>query len=299
MEGACRICGSEKSAPWLDRGQWHYRVCADCSAVWLDPLPAESWDEAFYDQGYFAGGGRGGYQDYLADEAQHRTNGRARIALARQFGATAPGTWLDVGCAAGFTLDEARNAGFRSHGVELSAWARTVASNRLGLQTFKTLTEARDKLAGEVDVLSFFQVLEHMRDPVAALENARACLQPAGLLLIETWDRGSNLARFFGRHWQQIAPPSVLWLFDRSSLAHALNRAGFSKWQFLGTSKRISLGCALGILADKEPRFVGRALRALGRSALRKVAITYRLGDLVTVAATVTNDDSGLSGNNP
>lgn len=285
MGGACKICGSQRSVPWLERDAWRYRACSNCSAVWLDPLPAEDWAEEFYDQGYFTGGGRGGYQDYLADEEQHRINGKARVALGRRFGANPRGTWLDVGCAAGFTLDEARKEGFTALGVEPSPWARKVASERFGLSVSKTFAEPRRALGGRIDIASFFQVLEHIRDPVAALAEAHACLRPGGLLLIETWDRGSTIARLFGRHWQQITPPSVLWLLNRNSLTHALERAGFRARAILGTSKRVSLVCALGILADKEPRLLGPALRALGRSAPRRFAITYSLGDLISVAA--------------
>lgn len=285
MAGDCGICGSEQSAPWLERGGWRYRGCSVCSAVWLDPLPAEDWLEGFYDRAYFSGGGRGGYQDYLADETQHRINGKSRVALGYRFGATPPGTWLDVGCAAGFTLEEARRQGFTAVGVEISSWARNVAVERFGVPVFATLVEARRALEGRIDIVSFFQVLEHTRDPVAALVDAYACLRPGGLLLIETWDRGSNLARLFGRHWQQITPPSVLWLLDRRSLAHAVERAGFRPGAILNTSKRVSVIWALGILAEKEPRFFGPALRALGRSALRRLAITYNLGDLISIAA--------------
>lgn len=294
MPAPCGICGSEKSAPWLERGGWSYRCCAECSAVWLDPLPAESWAEEFYDQRYFAGGGRGGYHDYLADEAQHRINGRARIALGRRFGAAPPGIWLDVGCAAGFTLDEARKEGFTAVGVELSAWARKFAADRFELTVFTTVAEARLSLKGQTDIVSLFQVLEHMRDPVAALADAHACLRPGGLLLIETWDRGSRLARLFGKHWQQITPPSVLWLLNRRSLARALDRAGFRIRSMHATSKRVSVVCALAILAEKKPRLFGTALRVFGRSALRGLALTYSLGDLISVAAVAEKHGSAI-----
>ena len=299
MSASCGICGSTEGAPWLDRGQWRYRRCAGCAAVWLDPLPALDWAETFYDLGYFAGGGRGGYRDYLADEAQHRSNAQARVAFARLVGAIPPATWVDVGCATGFTLDEARKAGFTVLGVELSAWARGVARERFGLKVVPTLGEARRGLPGQADVVSLFQVLEHLPDPLAALRDARACLRPNGLLIVETWDRGSFVARLFGRYWQQITPPSVLWLLDRKNIAHALERAGFRPPEIVRTSKRVSLGWVLGILADKAPGVFGPALRALGRSGLHRLGISYGLGDLVFVAASPANGDTGSPAGKP
>lgn len=289
MSGRCGICGSNRSAPWRDCGAWRYRACAGCTAIWLDPLPADNWAETFYDRGYFAGGGRGGYIDYLADELQHRSNARSRVALARRFGAAPPGAWLDVGCATGFTLDEAHAAGFAVLGVELSAWARGVASERFGLNVVPTLDEARRALPHGSDVVSLFQVLEHLRDPLAALRDARACLRPNGLIIIETWDRSSLVARFLGRYWHQITPPSVLWLLDRKSLTLALERAGFRPLAIVHAVKKVSVGWVLGVLAEKSPRFLGPALRALARSGLQRLEIPYGLGDLVFVVAAAAN----------
>jgi len=285
MNNPCRICDSADSTPWLQRGEWRYRLCKACSAVWLDPLPAENWAESFYDQGYFVGEGRGGYRDYLADEVQHRRNARSRLALARRSGAESPGRWVDLGCAVGFTLDETRRAGFTVLGVEASSWARSMAREKFGLPVFATLADARREMTGPATVVSMFQVLEHLPDPVGALKEARACLRPGGLLLIETWDRGSLVARLFGRYWQQITPPSVLWLLDRKSLAYSLEKAGFRVTAILRTSKRVSVGWVLGLLAEKLPRILVPAIRFLERSALGKLGFSYRLGDLVTIVA--------------
>lgn len=285
MIETCGICGSRKSFPWLEHGKWRYRACAECSAVWLDPLPSDGWAETFYDQRYFTGGDHGGYADYLADEEHHRVNARARIALARRFGAVPPGVWLDVGCAAGFTLDEARKAGFCVLGAEPSAWARAVARERFALDIFPTISDVQRKSAGQIDVASLFQVLEHMREPVAALRTARDCLRPGGTLIVETWDRGSLVAQLCGRYWQQITPPSVLWLLDRKNLAHMLVCSGFRQQAIVRTSKRVSVGWALGLMAQKAPRVLAPALRALGQSGLGRLGVSYRLGDLVSVVA--------------
>lgn len=283
---ACRICGSSDTSRWLTRGDWHYRSCASCSAVWLDPLPDAAWAREFYDSGYFSGGGKGGYQSYLADESQHRSNARDRVAVACCMRPSARGGWLDVGCAVGYTLDEARRAGYAPLGVELSDWARNIARDRYNLDVMSSLAEVRRLRPRPVGVVSFFQVLEHMRDPVEALRDVRSILSPGGLLLIETWDRGSTMARLCGRYWQQITPPSVLWLFDRKSLAHLFDRTGFRLISMRRSAKRVGLGWALGQVADKSPSAIRHVLRSLAASVLGRLSFRYGLGDLITVVAT-------------
>jgi SAM-dependent methyltransferase len=202
---------------------------------------------------------------------------------------------VDLGCAVGFTLDESRRAGFTVLGVEMSPWARNVARESLGLPVCPTLAEANREISGKAAVLSMFQVLEHLPDPVAALKEAHACLRPGGMLLIETWDRGSLVARLFGRHWQQITPPSVLWLLDRQSLTHSLESTGFRVSALLRTSKSVSVGWGLGLLAEKMPTIFAPLFRLLDRSAISRLGVRYRMGDLVTVVAVAL----GGSGDTP
>ena len=72
------------------------------------------------------------------------------------------------------------------------------------------------------------QVLEHLVDPLGALRAVHRSLRPEGHLRIETWDRSSLVARLLGARWQQVTPPSVLWLFRGDDLAAVLGAAGFA-----------------------------------------------------------------------
>lgn len=285
MTDVCGVCGASGRRDWVQKGRWTYRACSRCSAVGLSPLPEPGWADSFYDIGYFRGGGRDGYLDYTADEAQHRANGRRRIRWAQRYGAVAGSAWLDAGCAVGYTLDEARKEGYEVAGVELSEWAAGIAREQLKLCVKRSIPEALACRGSRFGVVSFFQVLEHLPDPMAALAEARASLQPGGLLVVETWDRGSAAARLFGRHWQQIAPPSVLWFFDRPSLKHMVESAGFSLLAIERSSKQITLGWAAGLMADKVPSALRGGLRMMASSPIGRWRVNYGLGDLVTLVA--------------
>ena len=283
--GACGTCGAADVTPLFRKNGHRYVVCGQCEGAWVYPMPAPAETRAVYDESYFRGGRNGGYLDYARDAELHRRNGRRRLALIRAAGVTGPGSLVDVGCALGFFLDEARAAGWDVHGVDISAWALEEAGRRFGLETSETLGSlARDR-PGTVDIVTFFQSLEHVSNPAAALRAAYACLKPGGHLVIETWDRGSRIARFLGRHWQQVSPPSVLHLFTRRGLDELLARAGFHAHAMRSTRKLVSLGFVGNLLRQKYPRAGGLVHAATCQPGLRTRALRYGLGDLMTVVA--------------
>ncbi len=282
---ACPACGCRVRHPLFAPGGYRYVECPGCGLAHLDPLPTDDEARANFPDGYFAGAIPGGYDDYLADEMLHRANARERLALLEQRGARAPGRLLDVGCAHGFFLDEACRAGWRGEGVEVSAGAAEFARTRLGLDVTDDLAGVAAHQPGAFDVVTIFQVLEHVGSPAEMLGLARRCLRPSGTLVIETWDRSSLVARALRSHWQDVAPPSVIWLFDRHSLGLLLGTAGFGAGEMHHTAKRVSMRFVASLLDDHGGAFgpIGRAIR---RSPLRERSFRYRLGDLVTVVAT-------------
>jgi hypothetical protein len=75
-----------------------------------------------------------------------------------------------------------------------------------------------------VSTAAAIHVLDHLLDPLRALQDIRAVLEPEGVVLLVTHDASSFLARALGRRW----PPFTLQhphLFTPRSLASILRRA--------------------------------------------------------------------------
>jgi SAM-dependent methyltransferase len=275
----CPGCGGGAWLPLFSPRGFTYVVCPSCGTGRLDPLPSASAAALHYEESYFTDPSTGGYADYVGEEPLHRRNARARLA---RIAKACPGaaSAVDVGCATGVFLDEARMAGYRHvEGVEVSDHARRLAAGR-GLAVVEDL----DAVAGPVDLVSFFQVLEHMVAPGEALRQAARIVRPGGAVVIETWDRGSWIARAMGRRWQQVTPPTVIWLFTKPGLRGALEAAGFGDVSIRATSKAITPAMALGQVGGKMGR-MGRPVMSAARSRPARVAIPYYLGDLITVTA--------------
>lgn len=279
----CPACGHDGHGRAISVRGYQYLICSRCGSARLDPLPSLGAGD-LYDQGYFFQSLQGGYQDYGADELLHRRNARERLARIEANGVAPPGRILDVGCAHGFFLDEALRRGWRTSGVEISPYAGPIARSR-GHEVFETLDAALREGAGRFDAVSFFQVLEHLPDPAAALRAAAALLRPGGLLIVETWDLSSWTARLSGKRWQQIYPPTVIHLFTRAGLFDLAARTGFVEGKIGRTTKLVSAGTVLGQVGSRLAR-AGRPLLRLARSAwIASRALRYPGDDLVILLA--------------
>jgi SAM-dependent methyltransferase len=279
---ACLACGSRSSRPLFTTHGYCYVECTRCRLAHLDPVPEEHEARAIFDDSYFTGGVSGGYDDYLADEALHRANAQLRLAILNSLGIVPPRRLLDIGCAHGFFLDEARGSGWCGRGVDVSSAAAAYASRCFGLHIAEDLAGAAH--GAPYDVVTLFQVLEHVASPLQMLEQAHGELTPTGTLMIETWDRGSVIARLARSQWQVVAPPSVVWLWDRRSLAVLLGSAGFDITSLRRTTKQVSLRFVSSLLNRRGD--IGRISRLLERSPLRDRSLRYNLGDLITITAT-------------
>jgi SAM-dependent methyltransferase len=115
--------------------------------------------------------------------AEARSLARAELALGLlERASIRGGTLLDVGCGPGWTLERFSRAGFTARGVEASPAAAARARER-GL-TVEVLDLESDPLPAGFDLLTAFEVLEHVRDPLRLLRSMAGALAPGGRLLI-------------------------------------------------------------------------------------------------------------------
>ena len=286
-EPGCPACGEILHRHLFTVDGANYVTCLACGLAWIDPLPSEADLLANFTPSYFEGTQRsGGYNDYAADERLHRRNARRRLAhVAKYRGGLEPRTMLDIGCAYGYALDEARAQRWSVVGVE-PATAAAQRARELGLLVVPDTDAALAEHPEGFDVITMCQVLSHVADPVSAVAAAAKALKPGGVLFIETWRRDAFLARVAGRRWHVISPPTVVWLETSASIRGLLDRAGLEVVGWTRGHKTVSLGLVASILDDQElPPLVGRVARRLERSRWARASLVYPFADLVWVTA--------------
>lgn len=259
----CRACGAPGRAEFVKRG-FVIASCAACGCHFVpDPVP----DPARYDEDYFAGAGECGYGGYLQDRPLILANFARRARWIAGLGAGA--RVLDVGAAYGFFVAAARAEGFDAIGLEPVPPCATFAARELGVEVRTGLIETADLEPASFDVVTMFDVIEHLADPAAALRRIRTLLAPDGLLVAETGDLGGLLRRVVGSGWYYYDPPQHLTYFSVASLGHLLRATGFEEPSSVGhLGREVSarnffhqLGRALG-----GP--LGAASQAVARSPL-------------------------------
>jgi SAM-dependent methyltransferase len=251
---ACRNCGSPRSVPRYEfrSVEKTIRECSACKLMVLDPLPTEEELARVYNDGYFDNTALTegdvsrvyGYVDYIAERI-HKQRGYADICRRLQR-FVVPGTsrrpkLLDYGCGLGFFLDSAFEAGFEVYGLEFNRYAIEYMRKRYAYP----VSHSADPAPRETyDVLTMFDVIEHLREPFATLEEVRGLLSDNGVIVISTMDSTSLTSRLMGRRLEDFRRISEhLFFFSRSNLTAILRRHGFDvlETRSLGHSFEIRL----------------------------------------------------------
>ena len=223
---ACNVC--ERKQPELLYRKDGFAIvrCAGCGLVYTGEDPAQIDFAQLYGEAYYTGGSDQVFADYIGQEAARRASARRKLWGLRL--RKSSGRLLDVGCAAGFFLAEARRY-FEVSGVELSEFSSRHAREKLQLNVITGTLQSAQLPADHFDVVTLWDVIEHVPDPVAVLADAARVLKPGGLLVLTTGDVHSRQARRKGRDWSLMTPPWHLYFFSRATMAAAGQRAGLRR----------------------------------------------------------------------
>jgi 2-polyprenyl-3-methyl-5-hydroxy-6-metoxy-1,4-benzoquinol methylase len=273
---ACPLCGDDSMERFVKDG-YAIRDCAGCSHRFAEIEPDPAHVQNHYGDEYFNGGGAG-YSDYLAEGRLLRAHGRRYGKLLSRF--AAPGRLLDVGAAAGFILQGFADAGWRGEGLEPNSQVAAHAREKLALNVqVGSLEEHRSDR--RYDAISLIQVVPHFIDPMAAFESAVRLTKPGGLWVIETWNRASFTAQFFGAGWHEYSPPTVLHWFTPRTLKASLEKLGMRQVARGRPAKWIDGRHAKGLLRYKlGSSLLGRAAGVCFKMVPDALPIPYPAEDL-------------------
>jgi len=139
----------------------------------------------------------------------------------------AEGRLLDIGCNIGMFLNEAAKAGFSVVGVELNRECAEYARTNSGLEVYSDYLEKIVFQAESFDVVTMYDVLEHIPDMKSMLAEVKRILRPCGLLVIQSPNLDSLMADLTGSSWSWLSPPDHLYHFTPGALELLLEQSDF------------------------------------------------------------------------
>lgn len=219
----CPVCEAQLK-PWRVKrigDNANLSQCSECQLVFQNP-PIEV--PQLYSDHYF-----GVEQDFLTNlsfiEMKRWSFGKAIVPILNKVGLL-EGRVLDIGCGTGALLDVLSARGFEAFGIEIGkSWE--FASRRHPNRIHHGSLQSAHFKDGFFDLVTMFDVIEHLHDPVGVLREVRRILNPSGWVYILTPNILSINARLLGRHWYQYKPNEHLFYFSPPSLDNLLCICGF------------------------------------------------------------------------
>jgi 2-polyprenyl-3-methyl-5-hydroxy-6-metoxy-1,4-benzoquinol methylase len=274
--GVCPLTGN-LSREYARKNGAIYLRDSQSGIIFLAEKPQVKDMAAFVDAEYEAGV----YRDYVNARPLKLATTRRRLPVIRKY-ANGP-RLLDVGCAAGFFIEAALDAGFDPVGIELSATAIELARPEVraritcGDVNVLLATDAR-----QFDVVTAFDIIEHTQDPAAFLDEIGRVLAPGGLLVVSTPDTGHWLRRVMGDRWPMLQPYQHTFLFSQQAMRALLSEHGYEPIVIESTRKVLTVDYLFGQLRQTNP-MLSRGLdygKRVLPEALRNREIAVNIGEM-------------------
>ena len=254
----------------------HFRLlqCGECDVMYANPAPAAEtlgagYEQAAYDSDVEA--------TYAADTYAHYLVERVLPKLRLRQGA------MDIGTGNGAFLRDLLANGFTDVcGVEPSTAPIAAAKPEIRPLIRHGMFKASDFAPASFSLISCFQTIEHVHDPLDLVKDVFGLLRPGGAAYLVSHNYRSLQAKIL-REWSPIIDVEHLQLFSVESVRRLLAKAGFEQIEVFPIANRYPLNYWLRLLPlGKRPKeLLGDALRSVGAAEL---PIPLRAGNLATVA---------------
>ncbi len=269
----CLACESAATKFWFEKTNAHgcYPIsrCRDCGSAWVYPRPTEAVIARFYEQ-YNRHPSDLSIDDLFARVLQQERDYPNSTIDAARFASrcrmlTRGNRFLDVGAGYGFSSRAALDVGFEVTALEPSAVSREIVKKLTNITAEPSMLTREFVAVHEraFDVVLLSQVLEHMLEVEAVIDQLATLLDPSGVLCLAVPHFASAISRLQGKGDMFISPPEHVNFFSRSGLEKLLLRRGFVIVK-METVSRVDVQKKLARLPLKPARNVAdRTVRAI------------------------------------
>lgn len=223
----CLICGAENPEPLSGGYARNYLTqCTQCGLVFCERIPTEQELTEYYT----------GYRREFISEI---TLKRYDEILDRFESFRQTNNLLDVGCGAGYFLQRAKAKGWNVFGTEFTDEAVEHCGSK-GINVLQGKLDP-DRFDGKkFDVITSFEVIEHINNPNEEIANFRTLLHTGGAVYVTTPNFNALSRRLLGPRWDRIEYPEHLTYYTVWTLKKLFGNHGFKAKEIISTGISIS-----------------------------------------------------------
>jgi SAM-dependent methyltransferase len=226
----CGICGSKLGVPKFTAYDRNFNTtdrffkiieCHTCGISQTLPLPDFSDLIQYYPHIYYPTGSASEmyYKNHIE---RFQVDKLKKIQTYSQ-----TGRLLDIGCGVGHFIRTALSQGYAAEGIEFSEVAAAAGREQWDLQIVSGDFLSSQFVPESFDIITLWQVLEHLRQPREVLLKIRSLLKPGGLLVIAVPNFASIQAKIFRDRWYHLDIPRHLFHYSPESLVKILDTCNF------------------------------------------------------------------------
>ncbi|MCD6121062.1 MAG: class I SAM-dependent methyltransferase [Spirochaetales bacterium] len=257
---ACNICGSESFKLLFKVDSAQFVKCTNCGLVYQNPQPVFEDLKLRYSENYFRYEIENesnfyklmklGLEDIEFKKITKNITDREK-------------TFLDIGCATGMLLENMRNNGWKTVGVEICDESAEYGRKNRNLDIRTGTLESVQFESGSFYTVHFSHLIEHLTNPRKFLREVYRILNPEGFAIITTPNIDGLQAQLLKSRWRS-AIADHLYLFSKKTLYRLLSSTGFNIF------KTVTWG---GIAKGLAPNFI--------KQPIDRLAKRFGFGDVV------------------
>lgn len=295
VDVACPACASTSSTASFTKHSMRYCVCDGCDSLFMSPRPTRDMIDRYYRE---SASSKFWAERFFPETAEARRvqifRPRAQLIaeLVSRIGVPTPRVVADVGAGYGLFLEELSQLGVFDEVVAIEPSNELAKACRT--RGFRVIERTIEDLTPEdlrASVMTSFEVLEHLFDPLAFLESIRRVMAPGGLLLFTTLTVSGWDIQLLWERSKSVSPPHHINLLSTEGLARLVERAGFELVE-LATPGKLDVDIVLNMLSEDPslelPRFARYLLRRRGPeawAAMQNLLQEHRLSSHVRIVA--------------
>lgn len=158
----------------------------------------------------------------------------------------------DIGCGGGCFLDFVKGAAFEAIGIEPTEGFREKMKAK-GYPVYAYAADAMEKYKNKVDVLTSFDVIEHVKDPLLFLKECYGLCKEGGKVIIGTPTEQPIMRMALGEEYDKfLFSTQHLWILNKESMEIAARLAGFKNVE-VKYKQRYGLGNLISWLKNRKP----------------------------------------------